>query len=138
MTTRLELMKVWIMFWLDNTNIQYLERLRLRVRESLISVDYIHIKWQVLHHLLFVFLSGSAIKCWECNSKHDPRCGDPFSNFSIALVDCDQKSADITHLLDEHEKLKYTVDEGGEPKATICRKTYQFGKFLIFPFEMNM
>ena len=53
-------------------------------------------------------------------------------------MDCDQKSADITHLLDEHEKLKYTVDEGGEPKATICRKTYQFGKFLIFPFEMNM
>ena len=92
---------------------------------------------EVLHHLLF-FFSGSAIKCWECNSKHDPRCGDPFSNFSIALVDCDQKSADITHLLDEHEKLKYTVDEGGEPKATICRKTYQFGKFFIVPFEMKL
>ena len=53
-------------------------------------------------------------------------------------MDCDQKSADITHLLDEHEKLKYTVDEGGEPKATICRKTYQFGKFFIVPFDMSM
>jgi len=80
----------------------------------------------VLCLFILFFNEGSAIKCWECNSKHDPRCGDPFSNFSIALVDCDQKSADITHLLDEHEKLKYTVDEGGEPKATICRKTYQF------------
>ena len=42
----------------------------------------------------------------------------------VALVDCDQKAADVTHLMDDE---KYTVDTG-EPKASICRKTYQFGK----------
>ena len=79
-------------------------------------------------HFFQFLLTGSAIKCWECNSKHDPRCGDPFSNFSIALVDCDQKTDDVNHLMDEHESLKYSVGDGGEPKASICRKTYQFGK----------
>merc|ERR1712088_962122 len=76
----------------------------------------------VLCLFLFCIKQGSAIKCWECNSKHDPRCADPFQNFSIALVDCDQKAADVTHLMDDE---KYTVDTG-EPKASICRKTYQF------------
>eukprot|EP00094_Tigriopus_californicus_P004977 TCALIF_04793-PA protein Name:"Similar to qvr Protein quiver (Drosophila pseudoobscura pseudoobscura)" AED:0.18 eAED:0.18 QI:20/0.5/0.4/0.8/0.5/0.4/5/839/158 len=31
--------------------------------------------------------TGGAIKCWECNSKYDARCGDPFSNYSVAMVD---------------------------------------------------
>ncbi|CAG0921579.1 unnamed protein product [Notodromas monacha] len=34
---------------------------------------------------------GLAIFCYDCNSRTDPRCGDPFDNFSIAQVDCSQK-----------------------------------------------
>ena len=52
--------------------------------------------------------------------------------FSVALVDCDQKTADVTHLMDDE---KYVVDTG-EPKASICRKTYQFGrKYIYIDFE---
>ncbi|XP_059097150.1 uncharacterized protein LOC131891560 [Tigriopus californicus] len=61
--------------------------------------------------------TGGAIKCWECNSKYDARCGDPFSNYSVAMVDCDQRQDQIKHL---------DIKDGEElPKATICRKTYQ-------------
>lgn len=30
----------------------------------------------------------SAIFCYECNSKYDPRCGDNFDPYSLALVNC--------------------------------------------------
>jgi len=74
----------------------------------------------ILCLLTTLIASGSALKCWECNSKYDARCGDPFSNFSVALVDCDQKTDDVNHLLDG-----FTADDAGEPKAVLCRKTYQ-------------
>jgi len=78
--------------------------------------------WGLTLVCLFVFCvsSGTALKCWECNSKYDARCGDPFSNYSVALVDCDQRHDDVDHLVEGFEK-----DAAGEPKATICRKTYQ-------------
>lgn len=53
--------------------------------------------------------SGESLHCWDCNSAYDPRCGDPFDNHSIALVDCSQMS--YSHL---------SVKE-----ATLCRKTTQ-------------
>lgn len=59
--------------------------------------------------LAVFFPSGECIHCWDCNSAYDPRCGDPFDNHSIALVDCSQMS--YTHL---------AVKE-----ATLCRKTTQ-------------
>ena len=71
----------------------------------------------------FFCVTGTALKCWECNSKYDARCGDPFSNYSVALVDCDQRHDDVDHLVEGFEK-----DAAGEPKATICRKTYQKSK----------
>lgn len=72
--------------------------------------------------LLFLSLPASAIKCWECNSKHDPRCGDPFSNYSVALVDCDQRQDTVEH-------LEIEQPEGEDmPRASICRKTVQTGE----------
>ena len=68
------------------------------------------------------FIAGTAIKCWECNSAYDSRCGDPFSNYSVALVDCDQKRDDVDHL-----ETGFEPDEAGDPKALMCRKTYQYG-----------
>lgn len=78
-----------------------------------------------------------AIKCYECNSKLDPRCGEPFDNFTIALVDCEQqRDNDIPHLGDE-ELAMYNrpVDEEGNPvedgdgevekAVSFCRKTMQ-------------
>lgn len=69
----------------------------------------------LLFFLLFSLHShiGEAIHCWDCNSAYDPRCGDPFDNHSIALVDCSQMS--YTHL---------AVKE-----ATFCRKTTQKGEW---------
>ena len=82
-------------------------------------------KYLKLYVFIVLFFTGSALKCWECNSKYDARCGDPFSNFSVALVDCDQKTDDVDHLMEG-----FTPDDAGEPKATLCRKTYQLGKYL--------
>ena len=67
------------------------------------------------------------MKCWECNSKYDSRCGDPYSNFSVALVDCDQKHDDVGHLLEGFDKDNKT----GDPIAKLCRKTTQIGKKKI-------
>jgi len=62
--------------------------------------------------------SADAIRCYECNSKHDPRCGDPFSNITSMLMDCDQdKRLDQGHLP--------VGEDGGPLKSSICRKTYQ-------------
>ena len=84
------------------------------------------------HGLLFA--SGFAIKCWECNSQYDHRCGEAFDNFTVALVDCDQRSSDVAHI--DRENLvrynAYTVAEAKEipdtSKATVCRKTTQIGR----------
>merc|ERR1712062_660638 len=75
----------------------------------------------ILCLLILAIQSGTALKCWECNSKYDSRCGDPFSNYSVALVDCDQKHEDVGHLIEGFE----TDNKTGEPQAKFCRKTYQ-------------
>lgn len=63
--------------------------------------------------LYFVLAKVSALNCFDCNSLHDPRCGDPFDNSStLATVDCDLKS----HPLDV------------ELKSTFCRKITQTGE----------
>jgi len=85
---------------------------------------------------LAVFFSsvspGSAIKCWECNSQYDMRCGEPFDNYTVALVDCDQRRDKVDHI--DNEMLvkynEYTVDEQAvenfdAKKASVCRKTTQ-------------
>lgn len=61
--------------------------------------------------------SVGAIKCWECNSNYDKRCGDPFDGDSSAVVDCDQKQHEMHYLPKQANGSAYT--------ATICRKTYQ-------------
>jgi len=58
-----------------------------------------------------------AIKCWECNSNYDKRCGDPFDGDSSAIVDCDQKQHTMQFLPKQDNGSAYT--------ATVCRKTYQ-------------
>lgn len=51
-----------------------------------------------------------GIKCFDCNSLHEPRCSDPFDNSTISFVDCDSK-------------INTNIDE----KSTFCRKTLQKG-----------
>lgn len=78
-----------------------------------------------------------AIKCYECNSKLDPRCGDTFNNYTIALVDCEQqKKNDIPHIDDEMlatynrevdemgEYVTDVIDKDAKP-ISFCRKTMQ-------------
>ena len=35
------------------------------------------------------FITVVSIKCWICQSKTDPKCGDPFSNRSLSYYNCD-------------------------------------------------
>ena len=79
-------------------------------------------------------VSGQAIKCWECNSQYDHRCGEHFNNFTVALVDCDQRAADVAHIDRETMVMynAYTPAEANDipdtSKAHVCRKTTQLGE----------
>ncbi|XP_064457755.1 UPAR/Ly6 domain-containing protein crok-like [Ornithodoros turicata] len=53
--------------------------------------------------------TGSAIKCWECNSRADPRCEDPFDNTTLPISECKARSL-----------IHYPGLE-----ATMCRKIRQ-------------
>ena len=61
-----------------------------------------------------------AIKCWDCNSRNNPPCGDRFDNYTVGLVDCDQRQDLVSHL---DKQLGREVG-----KASICRKTVQTGE----------
>ncbi|KAK9876861.1 hypothetical protein WA026_015094 [Henosepilachna vigintioctopunctata] len=50
-----------------------------------------------------------SIFCYECNSEYDPRCGDPFDNATIGIVNCSLK-----------QKPEHIEDP-----PTLCRKTIQ-------------
>lgn len=50
------------------------------------------------------FSATSAIMCYECNSQYDPRCGDNFDPFSLALVNCSLKEPP-NHLRDLQPEL---------------------------------
>lgn len=62
-------------------------------------------------------VSCSGIKCFSCNSHYDKNCGDPFSNYTTELVNCDQEQHKMTHLPLQEDGSRYT--------ANICRKTSQ-------------
>ncbi|XP_061388231.1 uncharacterized protein LOC133323307 [Musca vetustissima] len=51
-----------------------------------------------------------SIKCWDCRSDNDPKCGDPFDNSTLVITDCNQLK-DLEHL------------PGVRP--TMCRKIRQ-------------
>jgi hypothetical protein len=63
-----------------------------------------------------VFVAGFSIECYQCNSAYDPRCGDPFDNYSLGQVNCSMK-APLEHLT--------------ELVPTICRKIIQKGELLV-------
>ena len=62
----------------------------------------------------------NAIKCWDCNSMNNPPCGDTFDNYTVGLVDCDQRQDLVNHL---EKQMDIQME-----KATICRKTVQTGE----------
>ncbi|XP_039276045.1 uncharacterized protein LOC111058446 [Nilaparvata lugens] len=60
--------------------------------------------------LCFVVHKGSSIRCYQCNSEYDPRCGDPFDSYSLGTVNCSMQPA-LEHL--------------PEMQPSICRKNIQ-------------
>ena len=72
--------------------------------------------------------------------KYDSRCGEGFSNFSVAMVDCDQRTADVEHI--DIETMvrynEYTEEEAARVdvlKASVCRKTTQIGIYSRGPLS---
>lgn len=63
----------------------------------------------------YVILSVYCIKCWDCRSDSDPKCGDPFDNSTVPITDCSQ-ARPLEHIPDV--------------KATMCRKIRQKGKSI--------
>jgi hypothetical protein len=61
-----------------------------------------------------------AIECYDCNSHFDARCADPFKEYGLGKVNCDEKVNTMPP----------------NTTATFCRKTYQKGaKFLRGEFS---
>jgi len=65
---------------------------------------------------LLILSPGTAISCYDCNSKFDPNCADDhFVSATLGTVDCD-------HLERPHMK---------DMEAKYCRKVVQFGEFSV-------
>jgi len=70
----------------------------------------------------FIFVLGfvasfahlHALKCYECSSKMNSSCGDPFKKDDFLLTDCPPAPEHIQHFPDVHarvcRKLKQTID----------------------------
>lgn len=69
----------------------------------------LHFYYLFIIHLVVVILVLS-IKCWDCRSDNDPKCGDPFDNSTLVITDCSQEK-ELEHL------------PGVRP--TMCRKIRQ-------------
>lgn len=63
--------------------------------------------------------TGLSIKCYDCRSDWDPKCGDPFDNSTVPFKDCNQEP-DLDHL--------------PNLRPTMCRKIRQKvnGKWSFF------
>lgn len=59
----------------------------------------------------------SLLQCYECNSKYDPSCGDPFNPYSIGVVKCWDKTPP-EHLV-RHDRRDETI------QPMVCRKIVQ-------------
>ncbi|XP_037960112.1 uncharacterized protein LOC119689363 [Teleopsis dalmanni] len=70
------------------------------------------VKFFSLTVLLMLLLVGTvtAIKCWDCRSDTDPKCGNPFDNSTLSMTDCSHETSP-SHL--------------PNVTATMCRKIRQ-------------
>lgn len=60
-----------------------------------------------------------SLRCYDCNSEFDPRCGDPFDPYTIGIVNCTDRRP-------PEQLLELAPDI--QPK--VCRKLVQKGKIL--------
>ncbi|XP_063976962.1 uncharacterized protein LOC135162433 [Diachasmimorpha longicaudata] len=61
---------------------------------------------------------GEAVICYECNSRFDPRCGDPFDPYGLGIVNC---------------SLQPRLEHMSSLEPTVCRKISQkvYGKIRV-------
>lgn len=71
-----------------------------------IEISMMQVIFKILSISLLVSVA-SAIRCYDCNSFYDPQCADPFKDFALGSVECDEKGS----------------FDG--VNATFCRKMYQ-------------
>lgn len=70
--------------------------------------------------LFFYFLTGSALRCWECSSHMNAMCGDPMNTT-------------------EHQAIFHVKECGRGPYASskpICRKMVKRGMFCILEIKI--
>lgn len=60
--------------------------------------------------------SAVGIHCYDCNSKFDAECADPFNRNGLSNLNCDNKPMH---------------SNASDVKASFCRKVYQKGAKLI-------
>ncbi|XP_028982315.1 uncharacterized protein LOC107043372 [Diachasma alloeum] len=58
----------------------------------------------------FCISCGEAVICYECNSRFDPRCGDPFDPYGLGIVNC---------------SLQPRLEHMSSLEPTVCRKISQ-------------
>lgn len=76
---------------------------------------------------------ADAIKCYVCQSNIDPKCADPFDNFTLPITDCDAyPRADLVTKTDFEavEEKSFFLFSGSAPPvkplmANLCRKIRQ-------------
>jgi hypothetical protein len=86
------------------------------------DLDGVHIEFHFSLPILVVSFAGLSIECYQCNSAYDPRCGDPFDNYSLGQVNCSMKPP-LEHLT--------------ELVPTMCRKIIQKG-ILLFCSQLQL
>lgn len=110
---------------------------------SLINIEFPKIPpshylcWIFCRIFNFTFSVTSAIMCYECNSQYDPRCGDNFDPYSLALVNCSLKEPP-NHLRDLEPVLCRKITQKGKWKSLLWHirtsRVYEW-KFLILSAE---
>ncbi|XP_066148265.1 UPAR/Ly6 domain-containing protein crok-like [Euwallacea fornicatus] len=60
----------------------------------------------------------TPLRCYDCNSLYDPRCGDPFDSYSIGIVNCSEQKPP-EHLINPELPPNQRI------KPTVCRKIIQ-------------
>ncbi|XP_060520031.1 uncharacterized protein LOC132698142 [Cylas formicarius] len=86
------------------------------------ALSFASVKCRDENHVVYIsdeiWRTETPLRCYDCNSEFDPRCADPFNDYTIGIVNCSELKPP-EHLInfDQHPNDKL--------KPTVCRKIVQ-------------